>query len=583
MYITDDPILNSEWDSTKNVTFGLDPTKLVVGSNKYAFWKCRYCGYEWRAQIAKRGVRGQGCPICAKKKSEEAQKKVIKEKIKQVRSLGSNYPELVKEWDVEKNDLSPFDYLPNSNKSVYWRCFECGNEWKAQINKRGIRGQGCPICGKKKLSEEQEKRNRTKILKEGSLGSRCPYLLKEWNYEKNKATPFDYLPKSNKKAFWKCSVCGHEWIASINIRSSGVGCPLCGRIKGKETLLRSLIAQKGSLADNAPDIAAEWDYDKNKGLKPEEVMLNTNRSVWWICKSCGYSWKTAISNRAMGRGCPKCGLIKLGISISRPIEGVNDLLSQAPELAQELHPTKNGELTAKDIARSSTKKVWWLGHCGHEWQATVGSRFSGRGCPLCLKEFKISYPEKALFYYLRKYLKCVVEENYKPTWLKGKELDIYIPTIKLGIEYDGCNWHKNTTNDEEKDYLCRDNSVDLLRIREIGAPILSSKNVYYLDASSEKDDELEKAIKYVFSYIDKYYGIQEDYHIDLSNDRSDIYELLQLNRKENSLAYLYPEISAEWHQVKNGKITPEYVNAHSHRKYWWICPNGHEYEMEVKG
>ena len=57
---------------------------------------------------------------------------------------------------------------------------------------------------------------------------------------------------------------------------------------------------------------------------------------------------------------------------------------------------------------------------------------------------------------------------------------------------------------------------------------------------------------------------------------------MEINRKENSLAKLYPEIAKEWHARKNGNLTPEYVNAHSHRKYWWICPQGHEYEMVVK-
>ena len=41
---------------------------------------------------------------------------------------------------------------------------------------------------------------------------------------------------SNKKVWWKC-VKGHEWIASINDRSRGNGCPFCyGKNISKETL-----------------------------------------------------------------------------------------------------------------------------------------------------------------------------------------------------------------------------------------------------------------------------------------------------------------------------------------------------------
>ena len=68
MYLIENDLLIREWDYKKNTEIGLSPDSLVVGSNKYAFWICSECGNEWRAQIAKRGIRGQGCPICGKAK-----------------------------------------------------------------------------------------------------------------------------------------------------------------------------------------------------------------------------------------------------------------------------------------------------------------------------------------------------------------------------------------------------------------------------------------------------------------------------------------------------------------------------------
>lgn len=579
MLIIENDLLIREWDTSKNVEIGLDPAKLVVGSNKYAFWKCSVCGNVWKAQIAKRGVRGQGCPVCGKTKQIKG---LIENQIKIQGSLLDNYPDIAAEWNYEKNTERPEGVLSGSNQKVFWICSKCGNQWEAAIAKRTVRGQGCPACGKIKVSEKNKERIKKRIESEGSLGSQYPELVDEWDYSENGQTPYDYLPNSNSSVTWKCISCGHTWKASIANRVKGAGCPICGRKKGKESLLRGLIEANGSLADNAPEIAAEWDYSKNDELTPNQVMLNTNKSVWWICSECGYSWKTKIGNRARGRGCPRCGLIKQGISLSKPIEGVNDLLSQAPELAEEWHPYKNGSLKPSDVTKSSNKKVWWLGKCGHEWQAVIGSRFAGCGCPLCHKEFKISYPEKAVFYYLEKFLDCVVEENYKPDWLKGKELDIYIPSLSLGIEYDGKNWHKNVDSDLEKNRICQDHGVDILRIREKGLPELSSGNVYEIIPDSDKDDELQKAIEYVFKYISDVGGMTIPYTINLSGDRAYIYDLMEINRKENSLAKLYPEIAKEWHTQKNGYLTPEYVNAHSHRKYWWICPQGHEYEMVVK-
>ena len=61
----------------------------------------------------------------------------------------------------------------------------------------------------------------------------------------------------------------------------------------------------------------------------------------------------------------------------------NSLLDINPIVSSEWHPTKNNSLLPKDVGANSNKKVWWLGKCGHEWQATINNRNNGRGCPYC--------------------------------------------------------------------------------------------------------------------------------------------------------------------------------------------------------
>ena len=145
-------------------------------------------------------------------------------------------------------------------------------------------------------------------------------------------------------------------------------------------------------------------------------MKATNKKYYWKCSTCNYEWQASASTRLKGHGCPVCS----GLIATKS----NNLAAVAPDLAKEWHPTKN-EITPENITVSSNKKVWWLGKCGHEWQATVGSRTSGRGCPICLKEYKISYPEKIIYFYLKKSLyNLEVLENYHPDFLKQKEYDI---------------------------------------------------------------------------------------------------------------------------------------------------------------
>lgn len=69
--------------------------------------------------------------------------------------------------------------------------------------------------------------------------------------------------------------------------------------------------------------------------------------------------------------------------MAKLIVGQNDLATVNPDLAAEWHPTMNGSLLPSQITAGSNKKVWWLGKCGHEWEAVVHTRVNGHGCPYC--------------------------------------------------------------------------------------------------------------------------------------------------------------------------------------------------------
>ncbi len=54
-----------------------------------------------------------------------------------------------------------------------------------------------------------------------------------------------------------------------------------------------------------------------------------------------------------------------------------------PTLAAEWHHGKNNGLTPADVTPNSHKTVWWKCNEGHEWQAIIGNRLKGNGCPYC--------------------------------------------------------------------------------------------------------------------------------------------------------------------------------------------------------
>lgn len=92
---------------------------------------------------------------------------------------------------------------------------------------------------------------------------------------------------------------GHLFNSSwMKIRNTnGKTCPFCAGL---------LVDSNNNLLILRPDLAEEWDYEKNFPLRPEEVIPGTHKKFYWVCKNCGNSWEALCSNRNNGKGCRKC-------------------------------------------------------------------------------------------------------------------------------------------------------------------------------------------------------------------------------------------------------------------------------------
>ncbi|PLS19361.1 hypothetical protein CVD28_02800 [Bacillus sp. M6-12] len=51
----------------------------------------------------------------------------------------------------------------------------------------------------------------------------------------------------------------------------------------------------------------------------------------------------------------------------------------------------------------------------------------------------------------------------------------------------------------------------------------------------------------------------------------------RLTTPEDSFKVTHSHIAKEWHPTKNGVLKPEQFRYASHKKVWWLCPEGHEY------
>ena len=165
----------------------------------------------------KRTGRNNKCPICNGKKV-----------LPGYNDLASQKPELLEEWNYEKNIIKPDEVHVRSETQVWWKCKECGHEWKTSLYCRAGQGKGCVICSRKRYGQKERKRL---VLKQGSLEDKCPQLLKEWDYSKNELLPNEVTTGSHKRVFWICSNCGYKWSTEIRVRAMRKnGCPKCKKI-----------------------------------------------------------------------------------------------------------------------------------------------------------------------------------------------------------------------------------------------------------------------------------------------------------------------------------------------------------------
>ena len=221
---TTSPELLTIWNYDKNEK---GPECYTKGCNKKVSWKCDVCGHEWEAQINS-VARGRRCRECGKIKREETKRK---RRLETRGTLAEHHPELIEEWDYDKNELGPEQYTSGSKEPVSWKCKKCGYSWQASPYQRTGLRQGCPECGKIKSAATRRKR---RLETRGTLAEHYPELIKEWDYDKNELGPEQYTSGSKEEVYWKCSK-GHSWRAAIYSRAPGKsGCGQCaGRVKVK--------------------------------------------------------------------------------------------------------------------------------------------------------------------------------------------------------------------------------------------------------------------------------------------------------------------------------------------------------------
>ncbi len=272
-----------------------------------------------------------------------------------------------------------------------------------------------------------------------------------------------------------------------------------------------------------------------------------------------------------------CANKKRGLAhIVTRIKQIGALSETHPEILKEWNYKRNIDVSPREITYGSNKKVWWICERGHEWKATISSRTkkNGNGCQKCHDEFHSSFPEQAICFYLSKKLDVRNREH-----IHSRELDIYLPELKIGIEYDGLYYHKDRYDKDNK---------KVLYLKKYGIRVIRILEGYYYSYENDcitfpkKKDygTFPEAIKMLFDVLNINYSEDE---FDIERDRIEIYSQYIYEHKRNSLAYVCPKVAEEWDYEKNYPVTPEMISYGSKKVFWWWwkCKNGHNWKSAV--
>lgn len=475
--------------------------------------------------------------------------------------LSIAFPELVSEWNIDKNNGSKLDdYTAGSNKKVWWKCKK-GHEYECAIDHRTLRKQGCPYCSGKRVCTGFN-----------DLKTRDPFLAREWNYDKNgDCLPDSVALNSHSKYWWKCEICHFEWMASPNDRARGRGCPKCGKKKRKESRAKTILFRRDeNNLTRHKELLSEWDYSLNE-REPKYYLSGSTTKVWWKCEVCGNTWQATINNRVNGSGCPKCMkhmqtsfpeqaiLYYLRKCFTYVFNGSFDFLDGKTELdiyIPEITTAIEYDGVAFHTGERATKKMIEKYKMCKEREIRL----------IRVSEFKNESDS---------YDQCLVREGNTEESLNNviKKLldDLNIHGLSIDVQHDRSSIMRQY--------------ITSLREKSI--------NARYPGSAAKWDVEKNGGLKpdQVSAFSNKKYWwkcqMGHSYQSTPANEvtfikNCPICSNHQVLEGFNDLSSRSPQLTLEWDYKKNYPLKPTQIVFSSSRKVWWLCPNKHSYEATAE-
>ena len=368
------------WHPTMNDK--LKPRDFLKRCDTRAWFKCHSCLHDFKGQL-KHITNGVWCPYCSK-----PQKSLCDDLNCQMCFDASFASELgAKVWHPTKNkSVTPRNVMKGSQTNKYWfQCVTCLHDYENIVT--ATRGDvlGCPYCSNQIRCKDANCR----ICFDNSFASHPSSI--HWHPTMNGDTKPGYIAKRTHDEYWfKCLDCHHEFkkpVSFLRVENDieGWGCPYCSKTHRKLCDdVECKFCHENSFA--SCEKSKYWHPTMNDKLKPRQVTRSNDLKVWFKCDTCSHNFEATIHHIINGTWCPYC--VEPVKKLCKDESCHHCLLKSfaSHPRADQWHPTKNKQVTPRDVARSSTTQRYWFkcDKCPHDFLGDLANiASSGQWCPYC--------------------------------------------------------------------------------------------------------------------------------------------------------------------------------------------------------
>lgn len=293
------------------LTGEINPSTIPYKSNRKYEFKCDVCGHIFINSICNITGNGRWCPYCSNQKLCEDRLCVLCH----FRSFAScnlktpNGTKLINCWidDIDKRTV-----FKNSGKKYKFKCDLCNHSLFICPNDIvGYKKNWCKYCTNQNLCED----NKCSICCEKTFHFRCNLIedgdmkLKSWDYTKNKQLPTRIFGSTQKKFWFKCYKCDHDFDSTPGHILNGRWCPYCSKpckklcrdMKCKVCFRNSLASFEG-ITEEGKKVLQMWSLEKNNTI-PRQVIRNSANKYWFFCEICNENFRIKTCNLVRGAWC----------------------------------------------------------------------------------------------------------------------------------------------------------------------------------------------------------------------------------------------------------------------------------------